>query len=592
MIPLDQAIVFGVLAVALGFFVWGRWRYDIVALVSLLVLVASGVVPADEAFLGFGHPAVVTVAAVLVISQGLANAGAVQAMARWLRLVGDGIVLQIGALTLLVAICSAFINNIGALALFLPVAVRMARTHKRPASLYLMPLAAGSLLGGLTTLIGTPPNIVIATFRAREVGEGFGMFHFAPVGGGVALVGVLFIALVGWRLIPRRVGGQGPEALFEMDEYLSELRVPEGSAWVGSSLEELGDATEGRLTVLGIMRGQGEIPSPGPGQLLAANDLLLVEVAPDDLEAVVESGDLEVEGDRELRDRVLTSGAVQVVEAVVLPDGLLVGRTPKRLRLRSRHGVNVLGVARQGGRVAGRLPDIVFRAGDVLLLQGPEETIREALDRLGGLPVLVADRPARSTRRALAATAVFAFFVALSVAGLARVHVALTAAAVAMVLARFVRLRNAYQTIDWPIIILLGAMIPLGDAMERSGGADTIAALILSLEGAWPAWATVAALLTVTMLLSNVVNNVAAAVLMAPVGLALARTLDVSVDPMLMAVAVGASCAFMTPIGHQSNTLVLGPGGYRFSDYLYLGIPLSLLTVLLGVPLILAVWPL
>jgi di/tricarboxylate transporter len=326
--------------------------------------------------------------------------------------------------------------------------------------------------------------------------------------------------------------------------------------------------------------------------VIAAHDILIVEVVPDDLDGILEDGKLEVVGGRELRDRMMASEEVRIVEAVVLPDGFLVGRSARRLRLRGRYGINVLGVARQGSRVAGRLPDIEFRAGDVLLLQGPEETVREALNRLGGVPVIVSDVEPGKRRRVLLAVGIFAFFVALAVAGLAQVHVALTAAAMVMVLTRIVRLRNAYHLIEWPIIVLLAAMIPLGEAMERTGGAETLASLLLQGGGQWPPWVTLAALLVSTMLLSNVINNVAAAVLMAPVGLALASALEVSPDPMLMGVAIGASCAFLTPIGHQSNTLVLGPGGYRFTDYLYLGLPLSLLTTALGVPLILAVWPL
>jgi di/tricarboxylate transporter len=590
--PMQQTLVFGVLALALVFFVWGRWRYDLVALVSLLVLVVAGVVPGEEAFLGFGHPAVVTVAAVLVISRGLANAGLVAVVTGWLRVVGDRITLQVGALTALVAISSGFINNVGALALFMPVAIRVAREHQRPASIYLMPIAAGSLLGGLTTLIGTPPNIVIASFRADLPGGGFGMFDFLPVGAGVAVAGVLLITVVGWRLIPRRVGEEGPEVLFEMDEYVTELRIPRGSRWAGSSIGELGHDTEGRLTVIGIVRGEEEIASPGARHPLVADDTLVVEIAPDDLDDVLEPGELELAGARELRGRLLESTDVRIVEAVVLPQGILAGRTPRGIRLRSRFGVNLLGVARRGSRVRGRLADMVLRPGDVLLLQGREEALEEGFERLGAVPAVVSDEgPGRRPRRVVQAAAVFGVFVALSVFGLLAIHIALTGAAVVMVLMGLVRLRNAYQTIEWPVIILLGAMIPLGDAMERTGGADTVAALLLAPGDAWPVWASVAALLVGSMLLSNVINNVAAAVLLAPVGLAMARSLDISADPMLMAVAIGASCAFMTPIGHQSNTLVLGPGGYRFGDYLYLGIPLSLLAAAVGVPLILAVWP-
>lgn len=589
---MDQLLVFAVLGVALVLFIQGRWRYDVVALVALLVLVAAGVVDSGQAFLGFGHPAVVTVVAVLVISRGLETAGVVDVLARWLRRVGTRPTLQVGALTLVVTIASGFINNIGALALFMPVAIRLAREAERPASTVLMPLAFGSLLGGLTTLIGTPPNIIIATRRAEETGAAFGMFAFTPVGVGLAVIGVAFITLVGWRLLPERRGEARPEELFEVEEYLSEVRIPRDSQWVGGRLSEIVPELATGLNVVGLVRDERWV-IPTPEQRLLSEDVLVIEVDPEDLRALLASGDLEPAGTRELRERFFSrEHDVLVTEAVVRPGGRFAGRTARELGLRARHGVNLLGVARQGRRVGGRVADIAFESGDVLLLQGSRDALREALSALGGLPLAERGVHIRRPVSLLTALGLFIGAIALTVAGLLPVQVSLAGAAVAMVAVGILSPQRAYESIEWPVVVLLGAMLPVGTALETTGGAGTIADFLLD-AGTWlPPAASVALLLVVTMLLSNVINNAAAAVLVAPIAVALARGLEASVDPFLMAVAVGASCAFLTPIGHQSNTLVMGPGGYRFSDYLYLGLPVSALVAVAGPPLILFIWPL
>lgn len=588
---MQQTLVFVVLAVALTLFIWGRWRYDVVALSALLVLVVAGVVEPARAFLGFGHPAVITVAAVLIISRALERAGFVDVIVRRLDRVGESPALQVAALTGLVGASSAFINDVGALALFLPVAIRMARAADRPPSLYLMPLAFGSLLGGLTTLIGTPPNIIIGTFRAQHADAAFGMFDFAPVGAGVAIVGILFVGLVGWRMLPEREGQT--EEVFEIEDYVSEVRIPEGSGWAGRTLLEVVPELDVDVNVVGIVRDERELSPPFPREPLRVGDVLLLEAEPEDLDTLVAGPDLDPAGTQELAARFLGSDQdVQVMEAVVQPLSRFAGRTAQDLELRAGHGVNLLGVARRGHRIRGRLREIVFKPGDVLLLQGTLEAIRGTLAAFGGLPLAERGLDVGRRRRFLLVTAIFAAAIASTMSGLVDVHIALMAAALAMVGTRALSLEAAYESVQWPVIVLLGAMLPVGEALESTGGSDTVADLLLRAGGALPPEASVAALLVVTMLLSNVINNAAAAVLMAPIGVALAAGLGASIDPFLMAVAVGASCAFLTPIGHQSNTIVMGPGGYEFSDYLYLGLPLSLLVAILGVPLVLLVWPL
>lgn len=590
---LEQTIVFAVLAATLVLFVWGRWRYDLVALGALLALALLRIVPAEEAFLGFGHPAVITVAAVLVASRGLQNAGVVDLLSGWGMRTGKNVTLQVAVLTLLVAVCSAFMNNVGALALLMPVAIRMGRKSGTPPSLLLMPLAFGSLLGGLVTLIGTPPNIIVATFRARVAEESFGMFDFTPVGGGVALAGIVFLALVGWRLIPRRKARASREELFEIEAYTTEVRVPKESKMAGHSLGELEDLVEKEdLTVVGLIRGDRRTPAPSDFELLRSGDVLIVEGDPEALKKLVQEAGLELVGSKHVGEKDLRSEDVTVVEAIVAPDARLVGRTIRQVNLRRRYGVNLLAVARQGERLKERLGSNLLRPGDVLLLQGPTDAVQEVLTEFGLLPLAERGLRLGQPRRLALAIGIFGAAIALITLRVLAPEIAFTLAAVAMVLTGLLTLRESYQAIDWPVIVLLAALIPVGAALETTGGAELVAAQFLRFSDVLPPWATLAVLLVGTMFLSDVINNAAAAVLMCPIALGIAAGVGASPDPFLMAVAIGASCAFLTPIGHQSNTLVLGPGGYRFGDYWRVGLPLEIIIALVSLPLLLRFWPL
>jgi di/tricarboxylate transporter len=587
----EQILIFAVLAGALVLFVWGKWRYDVVALAALLAVTLPGLVAWEEAFLGFGHPAVITVAAVLIVGRALANSGVVGLLARQLSRVGTGTTAQITGLTVLVAVLSAFMNNVGALALLMPVAVRMARKNDRSPSLYLMPLAFGSLLGGLSTLIGTPPNIIIATFRQDATGEAFRMFEFTPVGAGIGVAGVLFVSLVGWRILPRREGQASREQLFRTGEYLTEVLVPEDSPLVGKSLREVEREAEHEILVAGLVRGERRQAAPAWVERVRAGDILIVSGESEDLREFVEESRVEFAEDRELDEEVLGSDDVELMEVVVTPNSRLVGRDPRDLRIRIRFGMNILAVARQGARLKERIAKTRFRVGDVLLVQGPRATLFEAVPSLGLLPIAERDLTVGNPRKAALAVGIFGAAVALAAFGLLEIQIAFVAAAVGVVVAGLISLEESYASVDWPVIVLLGAMIPVGQALETTGAAALVGDGLLDMTmNAGPAVA-VGAVLVVTMLLSDVINNAAAAVLMAPVSLAIAAGIGGSPDPFLMAVAVGASCAFLTPIGHQSNTLVLGPGGYRFGDYWKLGLPLEVVILVVGVPLILWVWP-
>ncbi|MGC8120596.1 SLC13 family permease [Marinobacter sp. VGCF2001] len=605
MVP-DQWIVFAVLFITLAAFIWNRLRFDVVAMLALLTVTVSGLVPGDEVFAGFGHPAVITVAAVLVISQGLVNAGVVDQVARLLARAGHNAIVQVLTLTMVVAVCSAFINNVGALALLMPVAIWMSREAGRSPSLLLMPLAFGSLLGGTITLIGTPPNIIIASYR--EAGA-FGLFDFAPVGLAITLTGIVFIALVGWRLTPKREDPSSGEKLFSVGDYLTELELPEGSDYADGTLHNLltaGDSDK-NLVVLSLIRDDKTIAAPSTFTILREHDVLLVEADTESLGDFLEMTGLvlasgepdentespaEAPGESRRHDAEddLVAGDARLIEAVVTPGSGLVGHTANRLNLRERYSVNVVAVARQGQRLKHRLADIRFRSGDILLVQGFEDSLPGNLQALGCLPLAERGLALGREKRLGLASGLFVAAIIGIVAGWLTPPVALVACAVAMVLVGLLDASEAYKAIDWSVLVLLAAMIPVGGALEATGGADLIAHQILAISEGQAPWLVIAIILVGTMLLSNVVNNAAAAILVAPIALGIASQLGLASDAALMAVAIGASCAFLTPIGHQSNALVMEPAGYRFGDYWRLGLPLSVVVTATAVPLILWFW--
>lgn len=593
---LHQLTIFSVLGGTLILFAWNRVRYDVVAVLALLVVAVAGLVPPEQVFAGFGHSAIVTVAAVLVLSRGLLNAGVVDSLARHLARVGSRPTLQVAALTGLVALCSGFMNNVGALALLMPIAIWMSRRGGYSPSLLLMPLAFGSLLGGTLTLIGTPPNIIIAAYREQTGLPAFGMFDFLPVGAGVTVAGLIFITLVGWRLTPKRKEAAAGEELFRISEYMTELRVAEGSKFAGRPLYDLlaVTETEADVVVIGLVRGERWKQAPSTYEVLRQDDILVVEADSESIQRFVSLTGLALAESVSLTDEEKekqTAGEIDTLEAVVTPESLLVGRTATTLSLRTRYGINVLAVARQGQRLRERLGKIKFVVGDILLLQGREESLQAALTELGCLPLAERGLRIGKPRKILLALGIFGAALALVALNLLPAATALVCGAVVMVIAGILSPREAYKSIDLSIIVLLAAMIPLGMALETTGGAELIADWLLRVAHAAPPWGTVAILLVATMLLSNLVNNAAAAILVAPIAINLARGMEASADPFLMAVAIGASCAFLTPIGHQSNTLVMVPGGYKFGDYWRMGLPLSVLVVATAVTLILLVWP-
>lgn len=586
-----QGLVFATLLLTLVLFVSGRWRYDVVALLALLIVTLTGLVPAARAFAGFSNPAVITVAAVLVLSRGLQNSGVVDLLGERLLRLGGGVTVLLAALTGIVTFLSAFMNNIGALALMLPVALQVARKKGVSPSVFLMPMAFASLLGGMTTLIGTPPNIIAASFRAQTGAPPFRMFDFTPVGLGVAVAGVLFIALIGWRLIPQRRGQAAGDGLFDVASYFTEVRLPPDSRLVGRPLSEINRFVANGVNVLGLVRAGERRLAPPPRTVFQAGDILILQADAENLAALVNKAGVALVGsERIVRDDV-ESDEVTLVEAVVMPNSLLVGETAYGLDLRRQHGVNLLAIARQGRQMRTRLDRVRLRAGDVLLLQCHTQTVKDILATLDCLPLAARNLRLGGPKPTFVPVGIFAAALLLSAVGVVSVPVAFLAAVVLLIVGRFVSLQEAYDSVDWPIIVLLGAMIPVGEALETTGAAQLVADTLLRVGDRLSPAALLVVVLVATMFLSDIINNAAAVVLMAPIGIGVAQGLSVSADPFLMAIAIGASCAFLTPIGHQSNTLVMGPGGYRFGDYWRMGLVLEVIVVLVAVPLLLVVWP-
>jgi len=590
----QQIFVFAVLAMTLGLFIWGRWRYDIVALLALVAVLLARIVPPADAFSGFGHPAVITVAAVLVISRTIQNSGLIGRAVRYLSDFDVSPSIQVATVAALVAVLSAFMNNVGALALLLPVVLQVAaKTGRNPREL-LMPLSFGSLLGGLVTLVGTPPNIIVATIRANYAADhdGFGMFDFTPVGAAIAMAGVLFIALIGWRLIPKHAGPSSAGHVFEIDDYITEVRIPPDTTLVGKTIREAFEAgVSDDIVFVSLHRAGRERLAPPLEAVLRSGDHLLIEGAAGSIEESVKETGMALVGSRALDPDVLKSETIGMMEAVVTPGARVINRTARQVALSARYHMNLIAIARQGEPVRRRLNQVRFRPGDVLLLQGDTEVMPDALSELGCLPLAHRDLTLDQAKSFIP-LAIFAAAIIAGTIGLVTIPIAFVTAVVLMLLTGQITTRSAYTAVDWPVIVLLGAMIPVGKALELSGASGLIAESIAQTSDYLPPWALLSIILVSTMMLSDAMNNAATAVLMAPLSAELALRLGVSPDPFLMAVAIGASSAFLTPIGHQSNVLVMGPGGYRFRDYWPMGLPLEAVICLVAVPMILWVWPL
>ena len=587
----DQIILFAIFALLFGFLLWGRWRYDLVAFVALIIALVGGVVPVDQAFSGFGHPAVVIIALVLVVSRGLTNSGAIDLVTRRLLTGTLSIGRHIALTSAIGAALSAIMNNVAALALLMPVDIQAAARAKRSPALTLMPLSFATILGGLITLIGTPPNIIIAAFREKALGQPFGMFDFAPVGLACAAAGVAFVAFIGWRLIPaeRSQTDSGME-LMKLEDYIAELVVPAKSPVIGKQVRDLDKAAEDNdCVIIGLIRRGKRHAGHARRVEIRKGDILVVEAGPDAIDRL--AGALKLEFSGQKKHEQAAAGGMALLEVVVPRDARIEHRSADSVQLLARHGVTLLGVSRQGKPFRERVRRLDIKAGDILLLLGASERLHDVAAWLGCLPLAPRGLQVAQRNKTLLAGGIFAAAVALASFGMLYLPVALAITVALYVIFDITPLRDLYDSIEWPVIVLLGSLIPIGTALETSGATGLIAEGIIALTAGGSPAIVLTVLMVTVMTLSDVLNNTATAVVAGPIAINIAATLNVSPDPFLMAVAVAASCAFLTPIGHKNNTLILGPGGYRFGDYWRMGLPLEILVIAVAVPMILIVWP-
>ena len=630
----DQGLIAGIIVASMGMFLWGKWRHDMIAMGALLVCVMGGLIPGSEAFAGFGHPAVITVGCVLILSFGMQATGAVDALASRIIPKRAGPSLSILALTAFAALLSGFINNVGALALLMPIALTMATRLDLPPGKVLMPLAFGSILGGTTTLIGTPPNLIVAGFRKNSGMGLFDMFDFFPVGILITLGGIVFLAFLGWRWVPARKGSAG--ATFETAKYVSEARILQKSPLHRLRIYEVEEALdEFGAQLLAMVRSETRLSVPNPRRRVKAGDPLVIEADPEALGNLLQKLGLDMDAahapegeakapetattdapapdpaatepppkadlapaatadtkEPEDEDASLSDGEVLMKEMVAMPNSAFVRRSAAEIRLQARFGVNLLAISRKGHRTIQRLRKERIQPGDVLLLQGSQEGLDSVASDLGCLPLAPRDIPRPDRNQAIRATVIMVFAIGLTAFGVLPVAIAFAAAVLAFLALRIVPQRTVYTLIDWPVIVLLGAMIPVAGAMETTGLAELLAGSLLEHAARGNAVIGLTIILALTMLLTDFMNNAATAALMCPIALSVATQLSVNPDTFLMAVAIGSSSSFLTPIGHQNNTLILGPGGFRFSDYWRVGLVTEIVVLVIAIPSLLLFWPL
>jgi di/tricarboxylate transporter len=616
MMTRDQILLFALFAGVLGMLLWGRFRHDLVAAVGLLCGVILGLVPEESAFSGFSNPAVMIVALVLIASRAFENSGALGLLAKIAASDKRPVGAHIAIIGGLAAALSAVINNVAALAMLMPIDVQAARKAGRPPGQTLMPLAFATILGGMVTLIGTPPNIIASAIREQQLGAPYSMFDFTPVGAVVAVCGVLFVALVGWRLVPHR---QDRPAELDPASFVAELQVPEDSKFAGRVGVELNDkAEEADVLLVGLIRDGKSHRRSIRARTIRAGDLVVVEGSTEAIAAFIKATNLQKaeqdeanEADSGEKDQSSSAGKTtdgdaegnedegepvtrgpEIIEAVVRSDSYLVGRSAASISMRPRLGITLLGIARAGSISREQISERVIAAGDELLITGRAAGSPEILDQLGLIAVNRVSVAGFNPQNAALAVGLFAGAIAVATAGYLSFTVAIAIAVAAYGAFGLVPAREFYSQIEWSVVVMLACLLPLGVAFEQVGGTALIANSIAELtQGHSPVVALVA-IMIVTMTLSDVLNNVATMVITGPIAIDLAQRLGVNPDTFLMGVAITASCAFLTPIGHKNNTLIMGPGGFSFSDYWPMGLPLELIVLAVSVPMLLLVWPL
>ncbi|SET62572.1 SLC13 family permease [Paracoccus homiensis] len=590
---IDQIILFAIFAAIMGLMFLGPWRHDLVAFAGLMAAVLLGVVPKEQAFSGFGNPTTMVVALILVATAGLTRSGAVSSMARLLADRDRSVSRHIAVVGGVGGLLSGFMNNIAALAMLMPIDLQAAQKARRRAGLTLMPLAFATILGGMLTLIGTPPNLIVSGYRQQVLGEPYRMFDFLPVGSAVAVAGMVFIALIGWRLIPqsRQEGaGDAPE---RPRRYLARLVVTEASSLTDEPVSQIREqALKAGARLVGVIRHGHALEGPLDDQTVTAGDVLLLRANPSALDEFRSASKLSFpDGRLEPRARKDSEGQ-SLIELLVPVGADIIGRSAQSFGLVNRYDSVLIGMRRRGIALREALPRQEIVAGDLLLVLIPESRVEDVLSASGLLRLDGGSLPVQREGHMRTAIGLFVLAVLATSLGWVTMPIALGCVVIAYVLTGVLSINELYDHVDWPVIVLLGSMIPLGLALDSTGGTALIAGWIASLTQGYPAWAGLALLMVSTMFMSDILNNNATTIIAAPVGIRLAEQLQVEPDAFLMGVAVAAACAFLTPIGHQNNTLILGPGNYRFGDYWRMGLPLEIIVLVVSIPMLLIVWPL
>ena len=585
----DQAILATTLVILMGLLIWGKWRYDAVTLICLAALVLLGIVPANDAFSGFGHPAVVTVALVLLISRGLQEAGMVSLAGNLISRYTLSENQYLVVIMVIAAFLSSFMNNIGAMALLLPITLSVCQKMDWNPSKFLMPLAFASILGGMNTVIGTPPNIIIAQYRQEYTGAAFNFFDYSFVGLAVSVVGILFIALIGYRFVTVRENDEDTTRLIDLKNYLFEVKVRDDSNAIGMTLSEIKKISGAETEVLGVVNETGGVSRVSMAKKIQPGQVLVIKTSPDDIASIQERLGFEI---AENLNTIQESDLAEI-EVMVTAGSRLIGRKHEFLKRLASDDLALLGLWRRGAKFRTRLAKEAFKVGDVLLLGVrtiDDEGVKERIKHLGLMPLMERDLqtiPSRS--RLLKSLIFFTTAIALTAFNVMNIVVAFLLCVIAFISIKVLN-GNLYRNIEWPVVVMLAAMIPVGQALETSGISLNIANFISTTTHGMDLPWLILMILVITMFVSDIVNNAATAVIMAPIAANLALQVGQPVEPFLMAVAVGASCAFLSPIGHQCNTLVMAPGNYKFGDYWRLGLPLECVIVAISIPMILFVW--
>jgi len=630
---IDQITILIIIMITFSLFIYGKWRYDIVSIAALMMLIiadkilgghsSSLILDYNKVFHGFGHPAVITVAAVLVVSRALRNSGVVDYVTRIIKPFTKIQTIHISSLSAIIALLSGFMNNVGALALMLPVTLKTAWDNNRSPKILLMPIAFASILGGMITMIGTPPNIIISNIRKEQQEfilsealsdsnslsakylesqnilannfepSSFGLFDFSYVGLVISIMGVFFIAIAGWKLIPNNSEKESKtRSIFSIDQYVTEIRVSKNCSLIGVSAGEVNKLTGDKLTLIRKINKKGIAEYLDPNHILESQDQFLVMADPVELKVAMDEFNFRFTTEMRHRIDSLKDDDTTFIEVVVSPESSLVGRKRSYFRRMTSNCLTLISIARHNNPIHKRLGRIKFHIGDVLLIQGREEELNNNIESLDLLPLEKRDIDIGIFSKVGFSVLVFCGAILLSMFGILPATISFIGAILIYIFSGILPIRDLYKSIDWPIIVLLGSMIPVSDALQTTGTTSIISNLMVSLTDGLPIWLILALVMIITMCLSDIINNAATALIMAPISVGIAMSIGVNIDPFLMSVAVGASCAFLTPIGHQCNALILGPGGYRFGDYWRMGLPLEILIVTLGTPTIIYFWPL